>query len=87
MGITCSIAHLGESGPEVYSIKNAIYINQDHPLYQKLYKKHDQLILHLLRLVTQEIIIMKRLRLSALQAFEMQSKLLTDALVEKKVVG
>jgi len=87
LGITCSIAHLGESGPEVYSIKNAIYINQDHPLYQKLYKKHDQLILHLLRLVTQEIIIMKRLRLSALQAFEMQSKLLTDALVEKKVVG
>lgn len=83
LGITCNIAHLGEKGPEVISSGNIVYINQDHPLYLELYSKKDKLALHLLRLITQEIVMMKRTRLSAKDAFEMQSKLLTDAIVEK----
>jgi len=32
LGVSCTIAHLGEQGPEVVSEKNLIYVNQDHPL-------------------------------------------------------
>ena len=83
MGISCGITSLGEQGPEALSQGNAIYINQDHPIYRDLYKKHDLLHLHLLRLMTQEIVLMKKLRITAKEAFEWQSKLLKDALVEK----
>lgn len=80
LGITCGIVSLGEQGPEVASQGNAIYINQDHPLYQELYKKHETLMLHLLRLITQEIVLMKKLRVTAREAFEWQGKLLKDTL-------
>ena len=83
MGISCGITSLGEQGPEALSQGNAVYINQDHPIYRDLYKKHDLLHLHLLRLMTQEIVLMKKLRITAKEAFEWQSKLLKDALVEK----
>ncbi len=59
---------------------NAVYINQDHPLYQQLYKKRDLLGMHLLRLVTQEIVLMKKLRITAAEAFNWQGRLLKDAL-------
>ncbi|MFZ2970449.1 MAG: ATP-binding protein [Minisyncoccia bacterium] len=84
MGISCGIVSLGEQGPEVLSEGNAIYINQDHPIYRDLYKKSDLLHLHLLRLMTQEIVLMKKLRITAREAFEWQSKLLKDSLVENK---
>lgn len=80
LGIFCGIASLGEKGPEVISQGNAIYINQDHPLYQRVYKKRDMFSMHLLRLVTQEIVLMKKLRITASEAFEWQGKLLTDAM-------
>ena len=80
LGISCGIVSLGETGPEVMSQGNAIYINQDHALYQRFYKKRDQLTLHLLRLLTQEIVLMKKLRITAPEAFAWQSKLLTDAM-------
>ena len=83
LGISCGIVSLGEYGPEVLSEGNAIYINQDHPIYRDLYKKSDLLHLHLLRLMTQEIVLMKKLRITAREAFEWQSKLLKDSLVEK----
>ncbi|MBU0722468.1 ATP-binding protein [Patescibacteria group bacterium] len=38
LGISCGIVSLGEQGPEVVSQGNAVYINQDHPIYQKFYK-------------------------------------------------
>lgn len=82
LGISCGIVSLGEQGPEVLSEGNAIYINQDHPIYRDLYKKSDLLHLHLLRLMTQEIVLMKKLRITAREAFEWQSKLLKDSLVE-----
>ena len=84
MGISCGIVSLGEQEPETRSEGNMIYINQDHPIYRDLYKKHDLLRLHLLRLITQEIVLMKKLRITAREAFEWQSKLLKDSLVENK---
>lgn len=80
LGISCGIVSLGEEGPEVASQGNAVYINQDHPVYQKLYKKSDLLNLHLLRLLTQEIVLMKKLRITSREAFDYQSKLLRDSI-------
>lgn len=82
LGISCGIVSLGEQGPEVASQGNAVYVNQDHPLYRKLYKKRELLSLHLLRLITQEIVLMKKLRITAREAFEWQAKLLKDAMCE-----
>lgn len=84
MGISCGIVSLGEQGPEVLSEGNAVYINQDHPIYRDLYKKHDLLHLHLLRLLTQEIVLMKKLKITSREAFAWQSKLLKDALLKDK---
>ena len=80
LGISCGIVSLGQDGPEALSQGNLIYINQDKPLYQKFYKKRDLLGLHLTRLITQEIVLMKKLRLTAADAFSWQGKLLQDAL-------
>jgi len=80
LGISCGIVSLGQDGPEALSQGNLIYINQDKPLYQKFYKKRDLLGLHLMRLITQEIVLMKKSRLTAADAFSWQSKLLQDAL-------
>ncbi|MBU1131306.1 ATP-binding protein [Patescibacteria group bacterium] len=79
-GVTCSIVSLGVGGPETISQGNAIYINLDHPLYQSSGKNRDLLNRHLLRLITQEIVLMKKLKITARDAFDWQSKLLTDAL-------
>lgn len=80
LGISCGIVSLGEDGPEVISQGNMIYINQDHKIYKKLYPKKDLFDLHLLRLLSQEIIMMKKIRLPAREAFSFQSRLLSDAL-------
>lgn len=82
-GVSCAFAHLGEEGPEALSEGNLIYINQDHPLYLKYFKNKNENQIHLLRLITQEISMMKRLRLPAREAFELQSKLLKDAVISK----
>ena len=83
LGIACGIVNLGEDGPEVISQGNTVYINQDHPLYQKLYKKRELLSLHLLRLITQEVVLMKKLHIASREAFAWQGKLLKDAICEK----
>lgn len=83
LGISCGIVSLGETGPEVLSQGNMIYINQDHPLYAVLYKKKDQLTLHLIRLIAQEIVLMKKLKITAREAFEWQGCLIRDALCGK----
>lgn len=84
LGISVSIVSLGEEGREVISQGNIVYVNQDHPLYGELYKKRELLAMHLLRLITQEIVLMKKKRISAEEAFEWQGKLLRDALCENK---
>jgi len=81
-GVSCCIDHLGLNGPECLTEGAIIYINRDHPLYQKEFHKKDTYILHIARLLTQEICLMKDPR-NPRQAFQRQSKLLCDALVEK----
>lgn len=80
LGISCGIVSLGENGPEIISQGNALYINQDYPLYQKFSKKRELLSLHLFRLITQELVLMKKLRITAQEAFKWQGKLLKDAI-------
>jgi hypothetical protein len=80
LGVSVALSPLGGDGPEAISLGNLIYINSDHPLYQKLFTKKEQFELHLLRLITQEIVMMKKSRLGAKEAFDWQGKLLTDAL-------
>lgn len=82
LGISCGIVSLGEEGPEVFSQGNMVYINQDHKIYRKLYSRRDLFDIHLLRLLTQEIVMMKKIRLPAREAFNWQSRLLTDAITK-----
>lgn len=58
-----------------------IYINQQHPLYQREAKKPETYILNVTRLITQEISLMKDTK-NPRQAFSRQSKLLRDAFIE-----
>ncbi|MDI6758976.1 MAG: ATP-binding protein [Candidatus Omnitrophota bacterium] len=78
-GVSCCIDHFGPDEPECATEGTIIYINRDHPLYQKAAKKKDTYELHIARLVTQEICLMKDCR-NLRQAFQRQSKLLRDAL-------
>lgn len=86
LGISVSIVSLGAEGKEVISQGNIVYVNQDHPLYCELYKKRDLLALHLMRLITQEIVLMKKKRITAEEAFEWQARLLRDALCKNNSV-
>jgi len=81
-GVSCVVDSFGEDGPEVFSEETTIYINQDHPLYQRESKKQDTHVLNLARLLTQEIALMKDPK-NPRQAFERQSRLLRDALVDR----
>ena len=80
-GVCCCIDHFGSNSPECFTESTIIYINRDHPLYKKEVQKKDTYELHLARLLTQEICLMKDPR-NPRTAFQRQSKLLRDALVE-----
>ena len=80
-GVCCCIDHFGSDSPECFTESTIIYINRDHPLYKKEVQKKDTYELHLARLLTQEICLMKDPR-NPRTAFQRQSKLLRDALVE-----
>lgn len=82
-GVSCCIDHFGSDSPECFTEGTIVYINRDHPLYQKEAQKKDTYILHIARLLTQEICLMKDPR-NPRQAFQRQSKLMRDALVETK---
>lgn len=81
-GVSCAIDHLGPEGPECFTEGTIIYINRDHPLYRKEAQRRDTYELHIARLITQEICLMKDPR-NPRQAFERQSKLLKDALITR----
>lgn len=81
-GISCCLDHFGEDGPECFSEASVVYINRDHPLYKRETKKTDTHTMHIARLLTQEIALMKDPR-NPRQAFERQSKLLRDAFIEQ----
>ena len=80
-GISCCLDHFGADGPECFSEGTVVYVNRDHPLYQREAKKAEPHTMHLARLLTQEIALMKDPR-NPRQAFERQSKLLRDAFID-----
>lgn len=77
-GVSCCIDHFGPGSPESITEGTVICINRDHPLYQKESKKKDTYALHIARLITQEITLMKN-PTNPKQAYQRQSKLLRDA--------
>ncbi len=77
-GITCCLDQFGPDGPECFTEGNVIYINRDHPLYKRQLGNREAHTMHLARLLTQEISLMKDPK-DARQAFARQSELLRDA--------
>lgn len=77
-GVTCCLDNFGPDGPECFSEGTTIFINRDHPLYRREMKKRNSHTMHLARLLTQEISLIKTLK-DPRQAYECQSKLLRDA--------
>jgi len=82
-GVSVCVDDFGENGPECFTEGTVIYINQQHPLYQREAKKPETYILNVTRLITQEISLMKDTK-NPRQAFSRQSKLLRDAFIEPK---
>ncbi len=80
-GVSVCVDDFGENGPECFTEGTVIYINQQHPLYQREAKKQETYLLNVTRLITQEISLMKDTK-SPRQAFSRQSKLLRDAFIE-----
>lgn len=80
-GVSICVDDFGENGPECFTEGTVIYINQQHPLYQREAKKPETYLLNVTRLITQEISLMKDTRNPRL-AFSRQSKLLRDAFIE-----
>ena len=78
MGITCCLDHFGADGPECFTENNVIYINQDHPLYRREMRKRDTHVMHIARLLTQEIAILGQ-PADPRRAYDLQSHLLKDA--------
>lgn len=79
-GVTCCLDHFGPEATEAFHEGATIYINTDHPLYHRNSHRRETHTLHLTRLLTQEISLMKDPR-TPRQAFERQSKLLRDAFI------
>jgi hypothetical protein len=82
-GVSVCVDDFGEDGPESFTEGTMIYINQQHPLYQREAKRRETYVLNVARLITQEIALMKDTR-SPRQAFSRQSKLLTDAFIDNQ---
>ncbi len=78
VGVTCVIDHFGPEGPEVFSEGTAIYINADHPLYEREIEVSRSFTMHVARLISQEIALMQDPR-APRKAFDLQSRILTDA--------
>lgn len=83
-GINCCLDHFGQEGPETFTEGSVVYINQDHLLYKKSAKKQATLILHIARLLSQEISLLNSPE-SPRKAFDNQSDLLKDAFKEDKM--
>ena len=79
-GVSICVDDFGENNPECFTEGTVIYINQQHPLYQRESKKPETHILNVTRLITQENSLMKDTRNPRL-AFTRQSKLLRDAFI------
>ena len=80
--VSVCLDFFGPLGPECFSEGNVVYINRDHPLFQRESHKASAQTMHIARLVTQEISLMKETRSPRL-AFSRQSQLLKDAFAEE----
>jgi hypothetical protein len=83
MGITCLVDHFGEDGPESYTEGSVVYINRDHPVYKEASKTRLSFVMHLARLLTQEIALLSHPDNPHL-AYQRQSKLMRDAFGEEE---
>jgi hypothetical protein len=81
--VTICLDYFGAAGPESFSEGNVVYINRDHPLFQRESRKAAAQTMHIARLVTQEISLMKETR-SPRVAFSRQSQLLKDAFADEE---
>ena len=79
--VTCVIDHFGAEGPEVFSEENAIYLNADHPLFERESDHPRAFTMYVARLFAQEIALMQNPR-NPRKAFEMQSRILREAFRE-----
>lgn len=80
--LVCSLAYLGKEEVESFVEGGVIFINRDHPLFLKTAKNEELASFYLIRLITQEVALLINPQ-DAKTAFQRQSRLLTDALVEK----
>ena len=83
-GISCCLDHFGEEGPECFSEGSVIYTNRDHPLYRREARRAETHTMHLARLLTQEIALMKDAPRDPRKAFDRQSKLLRGAFSDNR---
>lgn len=82
-GVTCVIDHFGEDGPECFTQGTVVHINRDHPVYKEAYKNRSSYVMHLARLLTQEIALLARPTDPHL-AYMYQSRLMRDAFKKYK---
>jgi hypothetical protein len=81
-GLALVMDHFGADRPESFTENDIIYVNRDHPLYVREAHHRERHIMHVARLIAQEIALMSHPRHSR-EAFERQSKLLRDAFVSE----
>lgn len=78
LGIVCNIDRFGKDEKPVFTEGGVIYVNQDHPLYQKQARLgNDHLGFYLAYLLSQQIALLVG-EIDSHRAFEIQSKLLSD---------
>jgi hypothetical protein len=82
-GVSVCVDDFGENGPECFTEGTVIYVNQQHPLYQREATKPETYLLNVTRLIAQEISLMKSTKNPRL-AFTRQSKLLRDAFIDNQ---
>ncbi|MEK7376174.1 MAG: ATP-binding protein [Candidatus Margulisiibacteriota bacterium] len=80
-GFSCLFDNFGPDAPEAFTEGSIIYVNEDHSLYKRESKNRERQVVHIARLLTQELSMLKNPK-NARQAYEIQSKLLKDALIE-----
>ncbi len=79
LGIVCNVDNFGKNEAPVFTEGGVIYINQDHPLYEKQEKRgRENLSFYLAYLLSQQIALML-VESDPNKAFEIQNKLLTDS--------
>jgi len=77
-GLALIMDHFGAESPESFTEGEIIHLNRDHPLFIREAAHKERHVMHISRLISQEIALMSHPK-NPRQAFERQSKLLKDA--------